>query len=433
MINILKKAFEIKEVKKKIVYTLLMIVIYRFLANIPVAGIDTAQLQALFSNSDNSVLNLLNLFSGGGLQQLSIIAMGIYPYINASIIIQLLSVTKTVPHLEELSKEGAFGRLKLNQYTQWLTLPICILSSYSMYFLLSSQGLINALSPLQLLIFLATQVAGTFLLMWIGNLITNNGVGQGVSIIILAGILNGLGRMFTNNSLFNFTSSKELTEGIIIVILVIAILYFVVKVSEAVRKITIQRAMRSFNGGESISKSFLPLKINQSGVMPIIFAMVLVNIPAQAGAFLTQYYPEGRMYEIGTFFYQYFQPFSLVFNILLFFLVFAFTFFYTQLAHSPEQLADNLKKSGNYIPGIRPGKDTEKYLKAISLRLNLIGGIFLGFVSIVPSIIAYFFTGGGNTLITIGGTGILIVVSVALETIRQIESLIITKDYELVK
>jgi preprotein translocase subunit SecY len=407
-------------VRKKIIITAAILVVFRLTAHIPAAGIDRNSLQYLFGGS--ALLSLLDIFSGGTLANFSIMALGLTPYINASIIMQLL--TFVVPSLEELSKEGEFGQEKINQYTRILTVPLSIFQAFGMYVLLKSQNIIPSVSALALVALVVTMVAGTMLAIWMGELITEYGVGNGVSFLIFAGIVARLPVAF-GRSATTFESSDMLSLGIFFG-LAVAIIAMIVFVNEATRQIPINHARqsrRSIPGGAS---SYIPLRVNQAGVIPIIFAVSLVMMPSMAGQFLGSV-NDARVAELARMVSRSFNPQTALYNVVYFFLVVGFTYFYTSVVFNPEKVAENLQKSGAFVPGIRPGSQTIKYFNFVLNRITLAGAFFLGFVAILPSVLQVAF--GVKNLI-IGGTGILIVVSVILELTRDIEAQLVMKRYE---
>lgn len=414
------RAFKSETIRRKIIITGIILVIYRMTAHIPAAGIDRGNLQALFSGS--ALLSLLDVFSGGTLANFSIMALGLTPYINASIIMQLL--TFVVPSLEELSKEGEIGQEKINQYTRFLTIPLAIFQGFGMFLLLRSQGIITGLSPLGLAALVATMLAGTMFAIWLGELITEYGVGNGVSFLIFAGIVARLpvslgvtATTFTQEDLFN---------TLIYVVLAFAIIAMIVYVNEAVREIPIKYARQSRRILPGASASYVPLRVNQAGVIPIIFAVSLVLMPSMAAQFLGSI-GDGKYAELAYSISQAFNPQSLAYNAFYFVLVVGFTYFYTSVVFNPEKIAESLQKGGAFIPGIRPGSATIKYLNFVLNRITLAGASFLGLIAIMPSLLQSFV---GLSNLVIGGTGLLIVVSVVLEVTRDIESQLVMKKYE---
>ena len=417
----LKTAIKIPELKKKILFTALILFIFRLLAHIPVAGVDLVSLKQLFLN--NQFLGLLDVFSGGTLANFSVMALGLNPYINASIIFQLL--TMVFPKLEALSKEGEYGREKINQYTRMVTVPLAAMQGFGMYALLHSQKIIGNLSPLSLAAMIATMVAGTIFLMWLGELVTEKGIGNGISMIIFAGIV---GRLPV--SLVQTTSVLEATNIfnlVVFLVMAVAVIASVVFMEEAVRKVKIEYARRisggKMYGGQS---TYLPLKINQAGVIPIIFAVSFVLIPSMLGRFLSQV-PQKSIASFAAGLANFMNPGGIAYNLIYFFLVVGFTYFYTAVIFNPVKIADEIKKHGGFIPGIRPGKPTADFLSGILTKITLAGALFLGTVAILPSIMQ---KATGISTLAIGGTGILIVVSVILETFRVIENMIQMHGYE---
>jgi preprotein translocase subunit SecY len=414
-------AWKVTELRRKLLFTAAIFIVFRFAAHIPVAGIDTLALRQLFER--NQLLGLLDIFSGGTLANFSIMALGLNPYINASIIFQLL--TMVIPRLEELQKEGEYGRQKINQYTRILTVPLAAVQSLGMYALLKNQQIIIGLSPLDLVGLVVTMVAGTIFLMWLGELISEYGIGNGISMLIFAGIVSRypvqIGQtvaIFEPGNLFNL---------IVFLVMALAVIAAIVVVDEASRKIRIQYARRirgrKIYGGQS---TYLPLKINQAGVIPIIFAVSLILLPSMLGNFL-QGVPNPTIAKVATGLANLFQPGGLIYNLTYFFLVVGFTYFYTAVVFNPDKIAEEIRKYGGFIPGIRPGQPTADYLNRILNRITLAGAIFLGLIAILPSL-AQSLTGVAT--MTIGGTGILIVVSVILETTRQLEAMLVMRSYE---
>lgn len=419
--KILREINLVPELKKKLLFTAIIFALYRLLAHIPVPGVDLLQLKSLFLQ--NQLLSLLNIFSGGTLANFSIVALGLGPYINASIIIQLL--TMVFPQLEALSKEGDSGRERLNYYTRMITVPLAIVQSIGIFALLSSQRIISVVSPLQTVAVISAMVAGTMLLMWFGELITQYGIGNGTSMLIFAGIVAVLPVSVFQTAVTS--QATQLSSIVIFIVLSIAVIAAIVFMNEAVRKIQIQYARRARGSiSYGTQSSHLPLRLNQAGVIPIIFAVSLVMIPSLLGRFLIGS-GNVQLVAIGNFFSQNFNPQSLIYNVVYFVLVLGFTYFYTAVVFNPEKIADEIKKNGGFIPGIRPGKATVAYLNYVLTRITLMGAFFLGIIAILPAI-AQNITGVSS--LTLGGTGILIVVSVVLETSKQTESLLVMKNYD---
>jgi len=421
VIKTLKSLFAVKDLRRKLIFTAVIFAVYRLLAHIPVPGVDLAQLQALFAQ--NQLLGLLDIFSGGTLANFSITALGLNPYINASIILQLL--TMVFPQLEELSKEGESGREQINQYTRMLTIPLAMLQSLGMYALLKNQGIIATQTPLQLAAMIITMITGTMVAVWLGELISQYGIGNGISVLIFVGIVGRLPVSLLQTA--TITQAEQLTNTLIFAILAVVVITAIVFVNEAVRKVAIQYAKRirgsRLYGGQT---THLPLRLNQAGVIPIIFAVSLVLLPSMLGRFLAAV-DNATLASFGRFLSLALVPNSLVYNAIYFLLVIGFTYFYTAVVFDPEKISDEIKKNGGFIPGIRPGKPTSDYLSYILSRITLAGAIFLGLVAILPSI-AQSLT--QIATLTIGGTGILIVVSVILETTKQLEAQLIMRSYE---
>lgn len=420
-IKTLRNSFKSPEIRKKILFTLGIFFVFRLLAHVPVAGVNVAQLKNLFAG--NQFLGLLNIFSGGTLANFSIMALGLNPYINASIILQLL--TMVFPKLEELSKEGASGQRKINQYTRFLTIPLAALQAIGMYALLRSQGIITTLAPLPFISFIVTMVAGTMFLVWLGELITERGVGNGISLLIFAGIVGQLPVVAAQT--FSTSTPETTLNTITFLVMGLIVIAAVILMTEATRQITVYYAKRArgnkMYGGES---THLPLRLNQAGVIPIIFAVSIVLLPSLlANFFASSQNPilSGFSQNVSIWF----APSSLLYNVLYFLLVVGFTFFYTAIVFNPKKISEEIQKHGGFIPGIRPGTPTTKYLNYILTRITLAGASFLGLVAILPEI-ARALTGVQTLLL--GGTSILIVVSVVLETFKQIEANLVMRSYE---
>jgi preprotein translocase subunit SecY len=411
--------YKIPEIRNKILFTLFIIFIFRILSHIPVPGIDVTSVRAFIQN--NQLLGLFDLFSGGGLKNFSIVTLGLAPYINASIIVQLF--TTIIPSLEELSKEGEYGREKINQYTKFLTFPISIAQSFGFYSLLKSQGVLPELNSLDTITVVASMVAGTYILLWFGDLVTEKGLGNGISLLIFVGIVAALPEGFYR---FIFLLTPEtLFSGLIFGFVALLIVASVVMINEGVKNIPLEYGRRANTGGSRVSSS-LPLKVNQVGVIPVIFAASLVLIPSFLGGYLVTS-SDSILRNIGLFLNSNFQQSNFGYNITMFLLVLLFTYFYTSLQFNPEKIADDVKKRGGFIPGIRPGQNTATHLKSIISKITLGGGIFLGLIAVLPYLIEISI---GFSTFALGGTSVLIVVSVILDTLRKMESLVVTRKYE---
>lgn len=416
----LARAWVIPEIRKKIVFTAVVLVIFRLLAHIPASGIDHAALKNLFAQSP--LLSLLDIFSGGTLANFSILALGLNPYINASIILQLLTLVS--PKLEELSKEGEFGRAKINQYTRFLTVPLAALQAIGMYVLLASQGIVPSLSPLPLVALVATMTAGTVFAVWLGELITEHGIGNGISLLIFAGIVGRL--PVVTGQTFLTSAQQDIFPLGAFLLMSLLVVGGIVVVNEATRRVPVQYARRAARGGVVAQETHLPLRINQAGVIPIIFAVSLVLVPSMLGQFLANVQNERLSYFANTLAGA-FSPNSPVYNLTYFILVVGFTFFYTAVIFNPTKISDEIRKHGGFVPGIRPGEATAGYLNKVLTRITLPGAVFLGAVAILPGIVQGL---TGISQIALGGTGILIVVSVVLETVKKIEAQLVMRSYD---
>ncbi len=414
-------AFKIPSLRKKILITILILIIFRVVAHIPISGVNLSGLKQLFAS--NQFLGLLDVFSGGTLANFSVIALGLNPYINASIIIQLL--TMIFPKLEEMSKEGEQGRQKINQYTRYLTIPLAIIQAIGMFTLLSRQGLVEVNAPIQIATIVISMTAGTIFLMWLGELLTEYGVGNGISVLIFAGIVARAPVVLFQT--VSVVQQEQIINLLIFAAMAILITAAIVFVNEGRRQILVQYARRYSGSREVAAKhTYLPLRVNQAGVIPIIFAVSLVLLPTFGGQFLSQtYIPVLR--NIGTWLVNNFKPSSLSYNVTYFLLVMGFTYFYTAVIFNPTKIADEIKKYGGFIPGIRPGSATAAYLNYILLRITLAGAVFLGLIAILPSIVSQI---TNVSTLAIGGTSVLIVISVILDTAKQFESQLIERNYE---
>ncbi len=419
--NFLRNIWENKELRKRLGFTILILVIFRFVAHIPVPGVNRAQLKAVFNS--NQLLSLLDIFSGGTLANFSILAAGINPYINASIIIQLFQMVS--PKLKALAEEGESGYDQINQYTRILTVPLAFLQSIAMFALLKSAHLITISSPLTLIALLVTMTAGSIFLMWLGELLTEYGIGNGISMIIFSGIVGRIPISFMQTTLTS--QSTNFAGFFVFLVLALLIIYAIVFVEEAKRRIPI-RYSRRVRGSQEVGgdNSYLPIKLNQAGVIPIIFAVSLLLAPSMIFRVL-QHFVNPHLAEMFAHFTQTFTPQSFWYNFIYFLLVVVFTYFYTAVVFDTEKIADQLKKNGGYIPGIRPGKQTEAYLDSLVNKITLAGAIFLGLIAILPSIIQVM---TGVRSLTIGGTSILILVAVVIETANQVESYLVMRNYD---
>jgi len=410
--------FKSKDLRKKVVITLLVLVFFRLLAHIPATGVDRSSLQVLFSSSP--LLSLLDVFSGGTLANFSILALGLAPYINASIIMQLL--TYVVPKLEELSKEGEYGRERINQYTRFISVPLALFQAIGMYSLLKSQGVLPGLDVISLVSLTLTMTAGAMISVWLGELITEYGVGDGVSFLIFAGIVARL--PISMGQSVSVVQSSDILKLMIFAVLAIVIVGAIVFMNEATRQIPINYARRGSR--VSAGSSYLPLRLNQAGVIPIIFAVSLVLLPSLMGQFLSGV-ANPNVAKFAADLSRVFKPESLLYNAMYFFLVVGFTYFYTSVVFNPEKIAENLQKNGGFIPGIRPGGQTVSYLNKVLTRITFAGALFLGIIAVLPSFFQNFV---GVANLAVGGTGILIVVSVVLELTRNLQAQLVMKRYD---
>ncbi len=410
-----------QQLRRKFLFTIGLFLAYRLFAFLPVPAIDLQQLRALFAQSQ--FLSLLDIFSGGTLVNFSVMALGLNPYINASIIMQLMAII--IPQLEALQKEGDYGRFKINQYTRFLTLPLTILQSIGIYILLKNQNVVAQLSMLEFFSFIFTLVAGTYILMWFGELISEYGMGNGISLIIFAGIVGRIPVLFGRT--FTTANQEQVINLVIFAVLSVLMIAGVVFINQAVRRIPVYYAKRvKGNKMYQAASNYLPLKLNQAGVIPIIFAVSFVLFPQLIGNFFA-FSPNPTIQGIATFLVRAFNPSSILYNSLYFILVVGFTFFYTIVVFNPQRIADDIQKHGGFIPGIRPGQATKDYISKVLYRITTVGAVFLGIIAISPVLLSAV---TGVSDLVIGGTGILIVVSVVLETFKMIESQLVMKSYD---
>ncbi len=423
MIESLVQAFRAPDIRRKILFTLGILLIFRALTNVPVPNVNQAQLANLFNT--NQLLGLLDLFSGGGLATASIIGMGVNPYINASIIMQLMQ--GVIPSLGELAREGEYGRNRLNQYTRLLTIPMAFAQGYGFSVLLSANGVIpaNPLFSFQTLSLLLSFTAGTILLMWLGELISERGLGNGISFIIFAGIVGRL----PHRAAPIVSGPDGLLRIIPFVLIAIVVIAGVVFINEGQRRIPVQyasrvRGRRMYQG----QTQYLPLKVTMAGVIPIIFAISILLFPAQIAQYFTAstiaWVKSVASFVVNNLSSQ--NP--LVYGVLYFVLVVFFTYFYTAFQFRPDQTADYLRKNGGFIPGIRPGKPTEEFLSRVTNRITLGGALFLASLAVLPLVVTAAIPGTQG--LQLGGTSVLIVVSVVVETMKQLEAQMLMRHYE---
>ncbi len=430
MLEAIGNALRIPELRRKILFTLGLFVIFRILANIAVPGANKQQLDLLFHN--NAFLGLLDLFSGGGLSRFSIIAMGVNPYINASIIMQLMTVVST--RIKELQREGELGRRKITRWTRWLTVALGLLQAWGLTLLFSRQGVLGSqIGWFTTISIMFTLTAGTVVLMWFGELITEYGIGNGISLVIFAGIV---GRI--PNNVYNLLTgggSNNLAPLLLFAVLAIVVTAFIIEVQQAQRKIPIQSAQRVV--GRKVYQgrsSHLPLRVNQAGVIPIIFAISIMFFPVIIGNFLAN--SPKPWSDISLLLRTYWVPngpnipSDILYNLVYFILIFGFTYFYTAVTFDPVDTADYLKKHAAFIPGIRPGVATAQYLDRTMTRITFAGALFLGSITVIVPLLATALTRLPSQNLYLGGTAVLIVVGVALDTMKQIETQLIMRQYK---
>ena len=430
----LKQVFRSPDLRKRVLAVVGLLIIFRLLSHVPVPVPDNVALAKFLKGifSSNKLLGFTDLFSGGALTNFSIIMMGVGPYINASIIVQLL--TQVIPKLEALNKEGETGRKKINQYTRMLTLPLAVVQSFGMVFLIQQTAkningtdLIGHPNFFQYLVMVTTITAGTMLLVWIGELITERGVGNGISLLIFCGIVARLPASVGQVGTLASGDPGKIFTLIIFLVAILAVIAFVVLLNEGQRNIPVSYARRT-RGSRVYAgvDTHLPLRVITAGVIPIIFALAFLSVPGLIGQLLAN----AKTHWVSSFAHSLtsiFATTSVYYAVFYFVLVVAFTYFYTSVVFNPTDIAENLQKQGGFIPGIRPGNQTAEYLRRVVNRITLAGAFGLGLIAVLP-FIAQNFT--KSQVLTLGGTGLLIVVSVALETLKQVEAQVITTSYE---
>ncbi|MGD0205189.1 MAG: preprotein translocase subunit SecY [Dehalococcoidia bacterium] len=432
-------AFQQADVRRKIVFTLALLVIFRFVANLPLPGVDTSALAGIFKN--NAVLGFLNIFSGGTLKNMSVAALGVYPYVTASIVMQLL--VPIVPQLQALTKEGEQGRRQIQVYTHWLTIPMCIVQGYGQLVLINNLGGFGTATKIGLtgsallptLAMITTMTAGTMFLVWLGELISEKGIGNGVSVIIFAGIVANIPRMLWTE----VYTSTAITGVVMLVLFIIFILAVIVFFQEAQRRIPVQYSRSLFRGGRMYRQSgqtHIPLRVNSAGMIPLIFAFSIVIFPAYAAS-MFQTSNTAWVANVAGKIHGVFDPSNWGYWVFLFLMVVIFAFFYTMVIFQQQNLAENLQRQGGFIPGIRPGRSTAEYITRVLIRITWAGALFLGFVAVVPEV-ASAITGnqslslgrGGGLSLGITSSGLIIVVGVVLDTMRQLEAQLLMRQYE---
>ena len=423
MLQTIRNAWKIEELRNKILFTLVILLLYRLGNAIPVPYVNVDALQAYFSTVQDTIFGLLNVMSGGAFSSATIFALSIQPYINASIIIQLLCIA--IPALERLSKEGGEeGKKKIASITRYSTVAIALLQGFGFYTLIKNYGLLaaNAQGVLPAIVIVLTFTAGSALIMWLGEQITEFGIGNGISMILFASIISRLPTTIFTSVSNIMNGSLQWWVAVLMVIGAVALIVLIVLVNDAERKIPVQYAKRvvgrKMYGGQS---THLPMKVNMSGVMPIIFAQSIASIPATIAAFTG---------STAGWVNTWFGNTSLLYALVYFLLIIFFAYFYSTIQFNPIEVANNLKKNGGYIPGFRPGKPTSEFIQKVLNKITLFGAIYLGIIAVVPILIAHFSASAALTGISLGGTSIIIVVGVALETVRALEAQLLMRNYK---
>jgi len=423
MYESLLNAFRAPDIRRRILFVLGILIVFRALAHVPVPGADPAALSNFFEN--NALFGLLDLFSGGGLSRFSVVGLGVNPYINASIIMQLM--TGVIPALQALQREGEYGRNRINQYTRYLSVPLAVLQSYGFLALLNSQGVLTTdfnLASFATLTQIITLTTGSVILMWLGELITEKGIGNGISFIIFAGIVSRI-----PSGILRFLETPNWIQAIVFVVFALVAVAVIVFITEGQRRIPVQyasrvRGRRMYQGGTT----FLPLRVNQAGVIPIIFAVSILLFPSQIAGYFTSSDVQ-VVRDIASFFVTTFGPQNpVIYGGLYFLLTVGFTYFYTAFTFKPDETAEQLRKNGGFIPGIRPGRPTQDYLARVVNRITVAGALFLGTIAVMPFVISIFFPGSSS--LSLGGTSLLIAVSVVVETMKQLEAQLLMRSYE---
>ena len=424
MLQTLRNAWRIEEIRRKILFTLLIILLYRLGNAIPVPYVNVAALQSYFAMLQNTVLGLLDVMSGGAFSQATIFALSIQPYINASIIIQLLCIA--IPALERMSKEeGEEGRKKIASITRYVTVAIGLLQGFGFYMLIKNNGILTPEAQSSVwaaIVIVLTFTSGSALIMWLGEQITEHGIGNGISMILFASIIARLPVSIIQSIRNIIIGSLQWWVLVLMILGALAIIVLIVFVNDAERRIPVQYAKRvvgrKMYGGQS---THLPMKVNMSGVMPIIFAQSIASVPATIAAFTGK--TDGW---VATWFGNNSIPYAIIYFLLIIF----FAYFYSTIQFNPIEVANNLKKNGGYIPGFRPGKPTSEFIQKVLNKITLFGAIYLGIIAVVPILVAHFSKSAALTGISLGGTSIIIVVGVALETVRALEAQMLMRNYK---
>ena len=425
------------DIRQKLLFTFAMLVIFRFTANVPVPGINPVALDSLFQRS--TVLGFLNIFSGGALQNMSVAAMGVYPYITASIVMQLM--VPIVPTLQALSKEGEQGRKQINIYTHWMTVPMAFVQGYGQLIIVQSQGGISGISftgsnALPTFAAVITMTAGTMFLVWIGELISEKGIGNGISVLIFGGIIAGLPQ-FIVGRLYSGTG-QGIAMTVVLAVLVTGLVAYIVTFQEATRRIPVQYSRSVFRSGRMYRQSgatHIPLKVNTTGMIPLIFAFSIIIFPAFVGQAMSSS-SSGTIASFGDGIQSAFNPDNPLYWVFVVFTTVIFTFFYTMVVFQQQNLAENLQRQGGFVPGIRPGRPTEQYINRVLVRITWAGAFFLGSVAVMPYVFSHI-VGAANqggsrrsTAFGLTSSGLIIVVGVVLDTLRQIEAQLMMRQYE---
>ncbi|MFA4815000.1 MAG: preprotein translocase subunit SecY [Candidatus Gracilibacteria bacterium] len=434
--NVLKQIWNSKDLRKKILFTLGIVAVYRLMTHITIPEVNTEALKYVFDK--NSLLGAFSLLTGGSSENFSIVLMGLSPYINASIIVQLLTVI--IPRMEEISKEGEQGRRRMNRWTRWLTLPLAFLQSYGMIALINVQAQVPIIEGLDgsligwdywatMLPIMLTISAGTLVLMWLGEVISEKGIGNGTSVLIFAGIIASMPPAIGPALTLAQSEPERLLPLVAVLLFALLFTLIVVLFTEGQRRIPVTYAGQRGRG--KVEQSFLPIRVNQAGMIPIIFAVSLVTFPSIVGQFLL-YADSEWVKALGRFATTQFNSQSWTYVAVYFFLVIAFTFFYVSIVFNPDQVADNIQKRGGFVPGLRPGKETSEYLAKVSNRLNLFGGAMIGFVGVLPIVLQLIFSklSVGSVPTIVSGAGVIIIVGVVLDLIRRVNADLLTHHYE---
>lgn len=431
-IETISNIWKIDELRQRIIVTFGLLLVYRFGAQVVLPGIDTAQLAELSSNTENGILGILNAFTGGAFANASVFALGIMPYISASIVVQLMGIA--IPYLQKLQKEGESGRKTINQITRWLTIGICIVQAPAYLYGLGALGVpdsafvlgkgLDFIVPAVIIL-----VTGCVFAMWLGEKITDKGIGNGISLLIMVGIIATLPQAFAQEFVSRTTNN---TGGIMFMLIEVIIWFLVILASVyltmAVRQIPVQYARRTASGGYEKNvmgaRQYIPLKLNASGVMPIIFAQAIMFAPSLIGRTFNDT-AAGQWMEV-----QFADTFGLAYNILFAVLIIIFTYFYTAITVPTNKMADDLKRSGGFIPGIRPGKETGNYLDKIMSLITLPGSIFLALLAVLPAVVVKLMDVQAGWALFYGGTSLLIMVGVAIDTVQQVNSYLLNRHYD---